>query len=549
NAGQIATLSYDNFNETRQYNALQQLIRQTATNNTGTVMDMQYNYSATQNNGRILSSTDGVLNETTSYNYDSLNRLTAASSPNYSQQYTYDGFGNLTGTQNVIAWTFDPSRNAPANSVDANGNSVGIAPYYAYGYDVENRLITGFNTGGYPTNFGYDPWGKRVYEYGADGQHSVITVYSITGQRIQRVNRVSDDNGNVTLSAAGGENVYFGGKLIRSQGSTVATDRLGSVRGNSNGEHMAYLPYGQERTAPKTSDTREKFGTYFRDDSSLTGLDYANQRYYSDQAGYGLSVPVGRFSTPDPLGLRGARLGNPTTWNRYAYANDDPVNLFDPSGLFALPAGVYEDGDPPTTVDICMVAPDYPGCVGWDPFGDGTGSTGSDSDARAVDASTNGNARGLLKTRLQGFKSSNCASVLGHEGVNVQNILDNYQNEDFYDVRSGSAYANLTESAIGISSSSTAPLSQTLGSSDAVVVGTLGSSSTTAVLLGTQYFFSGNTDAIRMNSLLHEMLHALGGFTDSKIMNDAYFLKNGLVNKGYNDTSGISDWLSRDCKK
>jgi hypothetical protein len=58
-------------------------------------------------------------------------------------------------------------------------------------------------------------------------------------------------------------NVYFGGKLMRSAGVTVVTDRLGSVRANSNGERMRYFPYGDERTS--MADGREKFGTYFRD--------------------------------------------------------------------------------------------------------------------------------------------------------------------------------------------------------------------------------------------------------------------------------------------
>ena len=70
-------------------------------------------------------------------------------------------------------------------------------------------------------------------------------------------------------------NVYFGGKLVKSNGAVVATDRLGSVRANSTGERMTYYPYGEERTS--TADGREKFGTYMRD--SVT-QDYADQRYY-----------------------------------------------------------------------------------------------------------------------------------------------------------------------------------------------------------------------------------------------------------------------------
>jgi hypothetical protein len=177
------------------------------------------------------------------------------------------------------------------------------------------------------------------------------------------------------------------------------------------------------------------------------------------------------------------------------------------------------------------------------------GGRGRGVSGKPTDSTTNENARKLLDRRLENFAASNCFKVLGHEGVKVQNILDNYSKERFYDVRSGSSFADLTPSQIGIDSPDPGTLNQILGKHDATVVGTLGSSTTTAVLVGTQYFFSGNTDTIRMDVLLHEMLHALGGFTDSRILYNEYFLSQGLVNGGYGDTNGITDWLSRDCKK
>jgi hypothetical protein len=54
-------------------------------------------------------------------------------------------------------------------------------------------------------------------------------------------------------------------------------------------------------------------------------LDYAEQRYYSSA--------LGRFITPDPY-AGSVRLGNPDTWNRYAYVNNNPTNLTDPHGLY-----------------------------------------------------------------------------------------------------------------------------------------------------------------------------------------------------------------------
>ena len=45
---------------------------------TGAGMSMTYNDSATQNNGRIASSVDGITNETITYQYDALKRQVAA---------------------------------------------------------------------------------------------------------------------------------------------------------------------------------------------------------------------------------------------------------------------------------------------------------------------------------------------------------------------------------------------------------------------------------------------------------------------------------------
>jgi RHS repeat-associated protein len=58
---------------------------------------------------------------------------------------------------------------------------------------------------------------------------------------------------------------------------------------------------------------------------SETALAQVVQRYYNSNAG--------RFYTPDPSGMAAVDLANPTSWNMYAYVNDDPVSFNDPSGL------------------------------------------------------------------------------------------------------------------------------------------------------------------------------------------------------------------------
>jgi RHS repeat-associated protein len=63
------------------------------------------------------------------------------------------------------------------------------------------------------------------------------------------------------------------------------------------------------------------YTTYQRDQES--GLDYAMARYYDSSEG--------RFCSADPVG---GSADDPQSWNRYAYARNDPVNIIDPSGKF-----------------------------------------------------------------------------------------------------------------------------------------------------------------------------------------------------------------------
>jgi RHS repeat-associated protein len=103
-------------------------------------------------------------------------------------------------------------------------------------------------------------------------------------------------------------------------GEWVATDRLGSVvrKGTTN---YKYAPYGQEIGGATANDTN-KFATYTRD--SLSGLDYALNRYYKPE--------WGRFTSPDPSD-QNVRYGVPGSWNMYAYSDGDPITFYDPEGL------------------------------------------------------------------------------------------------------------------------------------------------------------------------------------------------------------------------
>jgi RHS repeat-associated protein len=66
---------------------------------------------------------------------------------------------------------------------------------------------------------------------------------------------------------------------------------------------VLYGPYGEQKTTTAEDDVR--FATYMRD--SVTGLDYAMNRYYS-------SI-IGRFLSPDPS-MNNVDYTNPSTWAR-----------------------------------------------------------------------------------------------------------------------------------------------------------------------------------------------------------------------------------------
>jgi RHS repeat-associated protein len=232
--------------------------------------------------------------------------------------FSYDGFGNLLSQQVTkgTAYSMTLAYNGLTNRIssggygyDANGNLTAM-PYLGLTYDVQNRLTRAVHTVNGTEEYGYDPRNQRVWKKEANG-HEWFYFYGPNAERLGAY-RLSTFNG--THFEVGRLEMWFGGRLVvRSYGAAeeatgVTLDRLGS--------EGRYYPYGEAR------DGGSMFATYRRD---ATGLDYANQRYYSST--------VARFLTPDPYQASGGP-ADPQSWNRYAYVQNDPVNYIDPLGLF-----------------------------------------------------------------------------------------------------------------------------------------------------------------------------------------------------------------------
>jgi RHS repeat-associated protein len=103
----------------------------------------------------------------------------------------------------------------------------------------------------------------------------------------------------------------------------------------ANVRRSDHLPFGEElaggvagRTAPRgyaPTNERNRFTGHARDQD--TGYDHTLWRK--------LDSVQGRWTSPDPYG-GSMEIGNPQSFNRYAYVLNDPVNASDPLGLFQL---------------------------------------------------------------------------------------------------------------------------------------------------------------------------------------------------------------------
>jgi len=292
--------------------------------------------------GNILQVTDNV-NGNWTYTYDSFNRLsTAVTNTGPGCSYKYDRFGNrwqqnpYSGTCLTSNLTFTMNAGADNNNrmdgsnlYDAPGNLVHDPNNGSnYAYDNENRLAT---VGTY--SYVYDGEGRRVAKLNGN---SVASEYLFDNAGAQQIEM--DGSGNVAHT-----NVFAGGKLLatyRNDGQTYLhfSDWLGTRRlqvsfsGQVEPLRCSNFPFGDNQICVGPDATEHHFTGKERDTES--GLDNFVKRYFGSS--------LGRFMTPDPVGIMKQKLIDPQQWNMYSYARNNPLRFTDPTGKYVCDSNKYK---------------------------------------------------------------------------------------------------------------------------------------------------------------------------------------------------------------
>ena len=319
NLGQISQINLDNGvttdfdywgidHETEDYGMLYEI---KTTEDVNVLQEVRHTWD---NGGNLVTRYDAVMDETETFTYDFLDRLTGVSNA-YTGSYTYDEIGNMA-SRNGTSYTYGSSKPHAVTQVgstiyeyDDNG-SMTERGNQTITWDVENRPVTVSDAGGNST-FVYDGGGGRVRK--TEGGETVIYV-----------NRFYEKNlttGNVTSY------YYLGGRLVALKkdsdleyvhqdhltGTSLTTDDQGAVLAS-----IKYYPFGETRSSSGTPGTDKKF-TGQRLDG--TGLYFYGARMYDPG--------LGRFISADTIVPNPA---NPQSLNRYSYCLNNPLRYVDPSG-------------------------------------------------------------------------------------------------------------------------------------------------------------------------------------------------------------------------
>lgn len=265
--------------------------------------------------------------------YDSTGRILASHQVGHSETYAYDAAANLLDNpvqgglvRHNRLLTYQDKR----YKYDALGRMIekrsAVRGLQRFVYDAESRLVEVRNGNGSVVRMTYDPLGRRIEktEHAADGRPLGVTRFTWDGLRLLQEHKHSQtslyiyqDYGYEPLARVDGT-----GPLQKIRYYHNDLNGLPEQLTEADGHdvwHATYQVWGNTR-----EEVRE---AYFLEEQNLrfqgqyldreTGLHFNTLRFYDPD--------VGRFTTPDPIGLEGGL-------NTYAYS-PNPLMWSDPLGL------------------------------------------------------------------------------------------------------------------------------------------------------------------------------------------------------------------------
>jgi RHS repeat-associated protein len=212
--------------------------------------------------------------------------------------YSYNGNACLSGN-GIWTYTYDTENHLTAAS--ETGTSV------SYVYDGLHRQAQK-TVGSTETRYIYSGW-QRIADY--NGSSGTLENRYIYG--------VSLDEPLIQVTSAAVVTFYH----ANHQGSIIGVTTSSGAISSKN----IYGPFGETSGVAGTS-----FGFTAQRYDSDTGLNFYKYRMYSPS--------IGRFIQPDPILYSS---GGP---DLYSYANDNPIDQYDPLGLFSVQANMIP-GVPP----------------------------------------------------------------------------------------------------------------------------------------------------------------------------------------------------------
>ena len=277
--------------------------------------------------GRLSTNSDsGFGQRVFSYDADSRVLYADASRSESREIFSYDGAGNLAAV-NGTRLVYDAANQLleagnTALRWDNRGNLLEIAGpdgTQRFRYNLRNYLAASIADDGSETVYTYDALGRRTskrtgmvetrFFWAGEQLLSEIRADLVTGV-LRRQDYLYHPETGVPLATAIDGEVY-----------TIHTDHLGAPRAVTSGTGdvvwLAELStFGMTRITIERITMRLRFRGQYHD--SETGLHYNRFRYYAPQ--------WGRYISRDPLTFQAGT-------NHYAYADGNPLNVTDATGL------------------------------------------------------------------------------------------------------------------------------------------------------------------------------------------------------------------------